>query len=213
MIPHVISLVGLPAAGKSTVARLLAERYGGHWIRTRDIIQDLGSSGAIEDLQKHGIALSSEAGADVFFEELKNRIDPTRFNVVDALRPFTHWQRIKSAFGGRGHLVGIWAAQGIRKDRSRAREQRLEDRDQHPVEKEVPALLEVADYMVMNNGELDLPLDLLMAFIGRDSLPSYSSLLACASPKGGVGQDAVDWEGATGLRGLWAGPLASGDGT
>lgn len=213
MVPHVVSLVGLPAAGKSTVARMISERYGGQWIRTRDIIQDLGSSGRIEDLQRHGLALSSEAGANAFFAALMGRIDPTRLNLVDAVRPFTHWERIRSAFGTRAHLVGIWASPDVRRERFRTRGQQLEQRDQHPVEKEVPALLEVADYIVVNNGELDSPLDLLMAFIGRAVLPSYSSLLACAPSEFRAGSGAIDFRDPESVSRLWADALSPADGT
>jgi dephospho-CoA kinase len=181
-VAEIISLTGYPAAGKSTVAKHLQDRHGAHWVRTRDIVQLLGGSGTLQDLQNKGLTLSSEKGAELFFVELQKLIHPTRTTVIDAIRPFSHWTRIKAAFGPRAHLVGVKAPSDTRRARFEEREPGscLRERDEHEVEREIPGLLEVADYVLVNTSSLTIATDLLMAFAHRESLPSYSSLLSLA---------------------------------
>jgi len=180
---QIISLAGYPAAGKTTLAKHLQERYGVHWVRTRDIVQLLGGSDSLQNLQDKGLTLSSEEGANLFFTELQKLIHPNQTTVIDAIRPFTHWTRIKAAYGPRAHLVGVKAPYDTRRARFEEREPGscLRERDEHEVEREIPSLLEVADYVVINTSTLDVAADLLMAFAYRDSLPSYSSLLSLAA--------------------------------
>lgn len=183
---QILSLTGYPAAGKSTLAKHLQERHGAHWVRTRDIVQLLGGSATLQDLQNKGLTLSSEEGADLFFIELQKLIHPTQTTVIDAIRPFSHWTRIKAAYGSRAHLVGVKAPHDTRRARYEEREPGgcLRARDEHEVEREIPGLLEIADYVVVTTSTLDVATDLLMAFAYRESLPSYSSLLSLAASRG-----------------------------
>jgi hypothetical protein len=168
------------------LATHLQDRHGAHWVRTRDIVQLLGGS-ALHDLQSKGLTLSSEEGADLFFTELRKLIHPTQTTVIDAIRPFSHWTRIKEAYGPRALLVGVKAPRDTRRVRFEEREPGscLRERDEHAVEREIPGLLEIADYVVVTTSSLDVATDLLMAFAYRESLPSYSSLLSFAASPGG----------------------------
>lgn len=164
-----LTLVGLPAAGKSTVSEILRDKYGFNWIKTRDIVRLLAADAPVTNLQDMGSRLSSGDGAQAFCRELFGRIDPIRPNVVDAVRPKEHWDRISAEYGPRACLVSIVAPRRIREMRiesSRPNES-VEARDKHEVETDVPALVEECVFTIVNLDHLDFRVQQMIEFLSQ----------------------------------------------
>jgi len=85
MDPAVYAFGGLPAAGKSTLARRLARKTGAVWIRIDTLEQGLRRAG-VEDVGGHGYALAVEIGRDVL--EVGGSI------VVDCVNPCPSTRRM-----------------------------------------------------------------------------------------------------------------------
>jgi len=182
----VVTLAGMPATGKSTIARLLERSFGFNWIRTRQIVQDLGADGSIESLQRHGSSLATGDGAKLFCDALFSRILSGRCNVVDAVRPLSHWHAIRSNFGERAALIGVHASADARSAWLAARHSSLtlQARDDHDVERDVPALLQQAAYVLVNGDLLDYRVELMLSFLFRETLPPPITTLRNAQTLG-----------------------------
>ncbi|MGH8538813.1 MAG: AAA family ATPase [Gammaproteobacteria bacterium] len=121
-LPHVIALVGMPAAGKSTVAQILRDRLGSNWIRSREIVAALSTDRSSADFQQGGLDVFAGEAANRFCEELFSHIKPGVVNVIDAVRPMNHWIQIRNRYGDRANLVGVQAPADIREERMVARD-------------------------------------------------------------------------------------------
>jgi hypothetical protein len=157
----------MPAAGKSTVAEILQNRFGFNWVRTRDVVKLFAPDGAITSLQSTGARLTIGAGAEVFCRELFKRVDPVRPNVIDAIRPREHWLRVRTEYGARADLVSIVAPGSLRQQRvaDAGREESINARDDHVVEMDVPGLIEESTFTVVNQGYLDFRVQQLVNFL------------------------------------------------
>jgi predicted kinase len=162
---HVLALTGLPAAGKSTVAEHLHSEYGFKWIRTRDIVKEMGASNSISSLQNKGLDLSSGSGAEAFCDLLIKYADTSSNVVIDSIRPWSHWQRVRGYFGDIAKLVSVTAKTETRRARLASRDSGMpiEMRDNHAVESEVPHLVQESDYNIHN--ETDTPTAVLIAML------------------------------------------------
>src|SRR5262249_23075096 len=145
----------------------LQNKFGFNWLRTRDIIKAFSGDSAIKSLQSTGINLSSGSGADAFCAELFRRLDVTRPNVIDAIRPRTHLRRIQDEYANRAHLVSVVAPRSLRQTRfeNDNRTDSIQERDEHPVEADVPILVEESAFMIVNQNHLDFRVEQLVQFI------------------------------------------------
>ncbi len=180
MNTHIIALAGMPAVGKSTIARLMKKRLGFNWIRTRDVVAALRMDSAEESLQDKGLTLSEGEGARLFCRRLFSQIEGHSYSVIDAIRPFDHWRRLKKEFGAQAHLVAVVAPTPLRKKRFESRQPKdtFSLRDDHKVEREVPLLLEEAGYTLTSKDDLELRVDLMTSYVL--GLPSSIDLLLTA---------------------------------
>lgn len=163
----ILALVGLPAAGKSTVGQILQSKFGYNWVRTRDIVKVFAGDGAISSLQSMGANLTTGAGAETFCKELFQRLDLNRPNVIDAIRPTEHWRKIKKEYGSRAHLISVVAPRALRQERfaSDNRADSIQTRDEHQVEADVPALIEESTFAIVNQNHLDFRVQQLVKFV------------------------------------------------
>jgi predicted kinase len=162
-----VALVGMPAAGKSTVAKILQQRFGFNWVRTRDVVRLFSPDGAIANLQATGANLAGGVGAETFCKELFKRVEPDRSNVIDAIRPIEHWQRIKDEYGARAILISIVAPLTLRQKRisDAGRGESIRARDEHQVEADIPALIEESAFTVVNQNHLEFRVQQLVTFL------------------------------------------------
>lgn len=163
-----IALVGMPAAGKSTVAKTLEQEYGFNWIKTRDIVKELSKAEDIESLQANGLTLSKGDASTSFCEILLIKADENKPNVIDSIRPLNHLNFIKEKLDI--FTVAISAPKKIRQDRLLEREgpgHDIQDRDSHEVESEIPSLIEIADYHLINTNHLYLRIQYMNAFLQK----------------------------------------------
>lgn len=167
MANMIVALVGMPAAGKSTIANHLQSRFGYKWVRTRDIVRDLGASGNIDSLQSMGTYLSTGAGAAVFCQALFDQIDPNCVNVIDAIRPVDHWQKLQKEYGARVVLVAVTASYALRNKRmiDSGRGESLQMRDTHQVEADIPALIDECSFTLVNCNHLEFRARQLVSFL------------------------------------------------
>jgi cytidylate kinase len=161
----ILALVGMPAAGKSTVSQMLQEKFGYNWVRTRDVVKLFARDDRIHSLQATGTNLSAGPGAEAFCLELFRRINSDHPSVIDAIRPIDHWQRLKNEYGRRVTLVSVVAPRSLRQQRIRdAREETIESRDSHKVEADIPSLIEQSSYTIVNQDGLDFRIQQLVDF-------------------------------------------------
>jgi predicted kinase len=167
----ILALVGLPAAGKSTVAQILENDFGFKWVRTRDIVKVFAGDGSIASLQSTGADLKAGAGAEAFCTELFHRLDFNRPAVIDAIRPIEHWLRVKKEYGNRAHLVSVVAPRALRQERfaSGDRTDSFQTRDEHEVEADVPALIEESTFTIVNQDYLSFRVKQLVDFANHIS--------------------------------------------
>jgi hypothetical protein len=163
----IVALVGMPAAGKSTVAQLLRDTFGYKWIRTREIVAQFAASSAMTDLQSAGVQLSAGDGVESFAAELFRRIDDRQPNVIDAIRPKAHWQRLLAEYKERVRLVAVICPLALREKRTitAGRSELLGLRDSHEVEADVPSLVEASTYALVNTDFLEFRVRQLASFI------------------------------------------------
>jgi predicted kinase len=156
----IIALVGKTAAGKSTVARILADRYGFNWVRTRDIVRVLAGrrDRPDESLQQVGSRLMDDGGAARFSSAVFETLHPERPAVIDAIRPWNHYQALCAKRGRLVKLVAVSADVHTRRARFEARSvgESFDLRETAPVEAEVPALVDSAYYTICNVSPLPL---------------------------------------------------------
>jgi hypothetical protein len=83
-------------------------------------------------------------------------------------------------------LVGVHAPRELRASRFTGRNSllALEERDNHAVERDIPALLDIAGYVVMNDDCLDYRVELMLAFLFRDTLPPPIAVIQSAMVMG-----------------------------
>jgi cytidylate kinase len=162
----ILALVGMPAAGKSTVSEILQRKFGYNWIRTRDIVKLFAANDGIDSLQASGVDLSVGSGAQAFCTELYRRISSDEPNVIDAIRPVEHWRRIKHEYSERVVLVSVVAPLLLRQQRIKDnRKENIEARAGHEVEADVPSLIDESTYTIVNRGDLDFRVQQLVDFV------------------------------------------------
>lgn len=178
----VIALVGMPAAGKTTIAQFLANSYGFRLVRTREIVRQLGANGSTSSLQDKGLELSRDEGANRFVDQLMTQLDCSGPVVVDSLRPVAHLELLREAVGDRLKLVAVSAPAAIREARLVAREggiAQVSDRDLHPVEAEVGELIARSMYHLVNIEYLERRIEGMLAVVAwTPPLPSMMDTLA-----------------------------------
>lgn len=161
----ILVLVGMPAAGKSTVSEILQRKFRYSWVRTRDVVRLFTDNDGIHSLQATGTDLSVGSGADAFCVELYRRIAADQPSVVDAVRPIEHWRRIKKNYGERALLVSVVSPRSLRQQRFKdSRGGTIEERDGHQVEQDVPALIEESSYTIVNQDDLNFRVQQLVEF-------------------------------------------------
>jgi len=175
----VIVLVGKTAAGKSTVASLLEERWRFDWIKTRDVI--LGLSNDLDkgtSLQVLGKRFMSPTGALQFAEAVKERLREGFPAVIDSIRPESHYAALVQTLKRHICIVAVIASPDRRCQRFQRRsgESELEwqTRESALVESEVPHLIERAEYAVVNQSDdlsaLEADVDRMVGFIMQGDL-------------------------------------------
>lgn len=170
----ILVLVGLPAAGKSTVSKALQEQHGYSWVRTRDVVRLFTDSDGIHNLQATGTNLSIGSGAEAFCVELFRRVSDSQPTVIDAVRPIEHWRRMRENYGPRALLISVVAPRSLRQNRFKdSRHGSIEDRDRHQVEQDIPSLIEDSLYTVVNQDDLIFRVNQLADFanyiVGRNA--------------------------------------------
>jgi cytidylate kinase len=153
----VIALVGPTAAGKSTVASILSERWGFAWAKSREVIRGLASADESASLQEIGAGLMSESAAIAFADAVAALIGDKK-GVVDSIRPRSHLVALRK-LGRPVYLVGVTAITSVRRDRfeRRAPGEDFDARERSHVESEIPSLLADADFIIHNDPPRDLP--------------------------------------------------------
>jgi len=156
----IVGLAGPVAAGKSTAAGFLAEELGFESIRTRDVIRSLieADGGKADDssLQKYGARIMDGGGAEEFCRLVKDRIAPGKNYVIDSIRPVSHYDYFKRFLDNFSFLY-VFSPYDIRAERYLSRGEAREStedgfraRNSHPVEQQVPYLMDFADAILAN---------------------------------------------------------------
>ena len=174
-----LTLVGLPGVGKSTISSALSKRDGFNWIKSRDIVGQLTDSKHGENLQERGLYLSTEEGSKLFCQSLFSWMHLGHINIFDSVRPIAHWRVVKEKFRQRVLLVGFTLDEMTRRHRLVERDGAAVayKRSSHEVEKDVPLLLTESDLIVDTKGSEDSAVQTIL-----DKITQYHQSIALPLP-------------------------------
>jgi dephospho-CoA kinase len=163
-MPKIIALVGLPGAGKSTIAKMLEER-GFFRVRLGDATDEelkrQGLERTPENEKKMRVELRQKFGMDAYAKLNVNRIKGHDKVVVDDLISYEEFLYLKEIFGNDVKLVLVQASKDRRYERLENRAVRpltaeeCADRDHNQlIQGNMKATIEHAQYKISNEGML-----------------------------------------------------------
>jgi dephospho-CoA kinase len=174
-----VVMVGMPGSGKSTIARnlsLASNRV--NWIRSRDIIGLLSGVSTTVQAQTSGLDFTTRSESQDFISQAIQQYQSKQINLFDSVRPRAHWEIFQERFGTNSILLSIDAPDKIRAERLRSRVEPevIADRDSHPIEKDVPGLIEDAQLQINNIGRIRDACYILLSELSK-TMPSDIELL------------------------------------
>lgn len=153
MNPKLVCLVGFPGAGKSSICEQLSAKSEINWIRSREILDKMETTDNYHSLHDKGALFFEADQSKAFIQRVLSKTILERMNVFDSLRPISHWRLLSEYFPGGASLVAVDVDAELRTGRLVARDGQAKaiERLNHPVEREIPALMDLAEYRIENN--------------------------------------------------------------
>lgn len=156
----IIVLAGPIASGKTTIAKLLAERYGFVYLKSKEtlmrLLRERGESINENTLQAIGKEVVEKIGGRGLTELVLQDYDSSKNYVYDSIRNIDDCVYLRERFRERFKLIYLDLPEGIRKQRYVLRigreisEESFYRRASHPVEAEIPYLSSEADALIVN---------------------------------------------------------------
>ncbi|NOZ81989.1 MAG: AAA family ATPase [Candidatus Micrarchaeota archaeon] len=164
---RVICVVGLPGSGKSTAARILAEKLDACMYSTGDIIRDEIRRRGLEYTRENDEKISRwfHSGREhLIVERLFEKIKRCRKNyvVIDGLRSPSEITLLEKMLGSKIKIISVNVGFEKRLERLKKRkrfedinENYLRERDEREKEYGVETLIKNAEYVVDNSGTVE----------------------------------------------------------
>lgn len=164
----IIGLTGQLAAGKTTVANYLAEKYNGKVYGFSKPLRDVADRMTLPQTRENMANLSSilrrQFGQDIILRAIRRDIDqePCQFILLEGMRRFGDFLAFKEL--SNFHLVAVLGEQELRYQRLVGRNQNPDDAsktfeqfkidEQGEAEQEIPKAIAEAEFVIDNNGDL-----------------------------------------------------------
>ncbi|NCU44607.1 hypothetical protein EOM71_02940 [Candidatus Falkowbacteria bacterium] len=164
----IIGLTGQLAAGKTTIAKYLAEKYGGKVYGfsgpLRDIVDRLTLPQTRENMANLSSILRRQFGQDIILKAIMRDVqnEPCPFILLEGMRRYGDFMAFREF--PNFHLVAVLAEQELRHQRMTKRGQNPDDAtktleqfkldEQGEAEQDIPRAIAEADFKVDNNGDL-----------------------------------------------------------
>jgi len=164
----IIGLTGQLAAGKTTVAKYLADKYQGKVYGfsgpLRDIADRLTLPQTRENLANLSSILRRQFGQDIILRAIKRDVatDPCQFIILEGMRRYGDFLAFKEL--PNFHLVAVVAEQRLRYERMTQRNQNPDDAsktweqfqldEQGEAEQDIPKAIAEAEFIIDNNDGL-----------------------------------------------------------
>ena len=150
-----IAITGKQCAGKTTVADLLLEKFGGEKIKFIDKLYQVNDLLGVPKnrgfMQDMGEAVRKYFGQDYFTKDFQKRAAESNNNLIcDDLRKKVEFEAAKQVGFT---MVYIESSQDNRK--TRAKNLGLDFIENHPAEQEIITLIDQCDIIIENNGTID----------------------------------------------------------
>ena len=165
----IIGLTGQLAAGKTTVAKYLAEKHQGKVYGfsgpLRDIVDRLTLPQTRENMANLSSILRQQFGQDIILKAIMRDVqnDPCPFILLEGMRRYGDFQAFKEF--PNFHLVAVLGEQTLRYQRLVQRHQNPDDTsktleqfqidEQGEAEQEIPKAMAEAEFNIDNNGDLE----------------------------------------------------------
>ena len=164
----IIGLTGQLAAGKTTVAKYLAEKYQGRIYGfsgpLRDIIDRLTLTQTRENMANLSSILRNQFGQDIILRAIMRDVqnEPSQFILLEGMRRYGDFMAFKEF--PNFHLVAVLADFELRHQRLTQRQQNPDDAgktleqfridEQGEAELDIPKAIAEAEFAIDNNGDL-----------------------------------------------------------
>lgn len=165
----IIGLTGQLAAGKTTVAQYLANKYNGKVYGfsgpLRDIVDRLTLPQTRENMANLSSVLRRQFGQDIILRAIMRDVqnEPCQFILLEGMRRYGDFMAFKEF--PNFHLIAVLADQKLRHQRLNQRCQNPDDAtktleqfkvdEQGEAEQEIPRAIAEADFTIDNNGDLE----------------------------------------------------------
>ncbi len=173
----IIGIAGRTAAGKETLTQFLRDN-GFNYFETRKIISDslseLGLEPSRTNMQDLADKWRNESGAGALMKKILEKINKNENWIIDSLRNSGEAEFLRQELGDDFVLIGVDAPQKIRFERiiKRGKQSdmldwdnflKVDERDnfdkENPMGQQTGKLLEMADFVIMNDKDLDSAMD------------------------------------------------------
>ena len=150
-----IAITGKQCAGKTTVADILLEEFGGEKIKFIDKLYQVNDLLGVPKnrgfMQDMGEAVRKYFGQDYFTKDFQKRAVESNNNLIcDDLRKKVEFEAAKQA-----GFIMIYIESTEDNRKARAKRLGLDFIENHPAEQEITALKDKCDFIIENNGTID----------------------------------------------------------